>query len=476
MRSHADVPDGRHVAVRRRQRASRRRPTSPTSRAPRRWRTCYGKPFTGAESMTAFHRPWSYTPRRLKHVADLELALGVTRFCIHTSPHQPTQVPPPGIGLAPVPRAGVHPHRALGRARRAVDRLPRPLLVAAQPGTSRRSTSPSSSARRRRSRPCSVTQPDRTRAGRVRLRLRRPRRPGARGSPSAAAAWRRATSSYRLLYLGGSQLADDRAGAPRSGCAGRRRRHGRRPPPGRVRRPWRTTTPSTRASATGSGAPVACGTPMTWPRCCPSWACADPRRRRRRGPADRPADRGGELHFLAEPAPRSRSAWCLSTPDGQPLIAWDPVTLRRAALSDTGTGHRLDLPALGSVFLLPGGHADEARRTVAERHLDGAWRLALPGVLDDELPAGPVPWTDLGGKAAGFAGTGTYTTEVDMEHRLLEGHAVVLELGDVGDLARVRVNGVDAGHRLDRPLAGRGHRVAAGRSQPHRGRASPTPG
>ena len=61
----------------------------------------YGKPFTGAESMTAFHRPWSYTPRRLKHIADLELALGVTRFCIHTSPHQPTQVPPPGIGLAP---------------------------------------------------------------------------------------------------------------------------------------------------------------------------------------------------------------------------------------------------------------------------------------------------------------------------------------------------------------------------------------
>ena len=55
--------------------------------------------------MTAFHRPWSYTPRRLKHIADLELALGVTRFCIHTSPHQPTQVPPPGIGLAPHPRA-----------------------------------------------------------------------------------------------------------------------------------------------------------------------------------------------------------------------------------------------------------------------------------------------------------------------------------------------------------------------------------
>ena len=152
----------------------------------------------------------------------------------------------------------------------------------------------------------------------------------------------------------------------------------------------------------------------------------------------------GELHFVANPSPEPVSLG-LSTPDGQPLIAWDPVTLRRAALSDTGTGHRLDLPALGSVFLLPGGHADEARSTVAERHLDGAWRLALPGVLDDELPAGPVPWTDLGGKAAGFAGTGTYTTEVDVEHRLLEGHAVVLELGDVGDVARVRINGVEQG-------------------------------
>jgi len=61
----------------------------------------YGKPWTGAESMSAFHRPWSYTPQRLKHVADLELAPGVTRFCIHTSPHQPAGTPPPGIGLAP---------------------------------------------------------------------------------------------------------------------------------------------------------------------------------------------------------------------------------------------------------------------------------------------------------------------------------------------------------------------------------------
>ena len=57
--------------------------------------------WTGAEAFTSFDRPWASSPRSLKHVADLQLALGVTRFCIHTSPHQPLSAPPPGIALAP---------------------------------------------------------------------------------------------------------------------------------------------------------------------------------------------------------------------------------------------------------------------------------------------------------------------------------------------------------------------------------------
>ena len=61
----------------------------------------HGKPWVGAEAFTSFDRPWASTPRTLKHVADLQLALGVTRFCIHASPHQPIAAPPPGIALAP---------------------------------------------------------------------------------------------------------------------------------------------------------------------------------------------------------------------------------------------------------------------------------------------------------------------------------------------------------------------------------------
>jgi hypothetical protein len=119
------------------------------------------------------------------------------------------------------------------------------------------------------------------------------------------------------------------------------------------------------------------------------------------------------------------------------LVAWDPVTLRRTPVRDG----RIELPPLGSVVLVPGGPVDPPRGPGEEVPLDGAWRLSLPGVLVRDLPEGPRPWTELGPEAAGFAGVGRYSTEV----QLADVGSAELHLGDVGDLARVRVNGVDCG-------------------------------
>lgn len=64
----------------------------------------YGQNLVAAESLTAFGmmgNAWSYDPQKLKPTADFELASGLNRFVIHTSPHQPVDDKIPGLGLGP---------------------------------------------------------------------------------------------------------------------------------------------------------------------------------------------------------------------------------------------------------------------------------------------------------------------------------------------------------------------------------------
>ena len=61
----------------------------------------YGQNFVGAESMTSRGPAWSFAPNNLKKVADLEFALGVNRFEIHESTHQPVAEMAPGLTLGP---------------------------------------------------------------------------------------------------------------------------------------------------------------------------------------------------------------------------------------------------------------------------------------------------------------------------------------------------------------------------------------
>ncbi len=62
----------------------------------------YGKRIVAAESLTSYGRPWGFAPADLKATADLEMALGVNRIVIHTSPHQPLTDGAPGMALSPL--------------------------------------------------------------------------------------------------------------------------------------------------------------------------------------------------------------------------------------------------------------------------------------------------------------------------------------------------------------------------------------
>ena len=61
----------------------------------------YGKTYVAAESLTAGSGAWAWSPATLKPTADKELAMGLNRFVIHTSVHQPLVDKGPGLSLGP---------------------------------------------------------------------------------------------------------------------------------------------------------------------------------------------------------------------------------------------------------------------------------------------------------------------------------------------------------------------------------------
>jgi hypothetical protein len=59
----------------------------------------YGQNLVAAESMTSMLSPWAYAPNDLRRIIDMEFATGVNRPVIHTSVHQPVDDKVPGLSL-----------------------------------------------------------------------------------------------------------------------------------------------------------------------------------------------------------------------------------------------------------------------------------------------------------------------------------------------------------------------------------------
>jgi hypothetical protein len=85
----------------------------------------YGQNLVAAESLTAASSPWAWSPATLKPTADKEMAVGLNRFVIHTSVHQPLVNKDPGLALGPFGQWS------------AVDHLPGAQFVSAAAGTLR---------------------------------------------------------------------------------------------------------------------------------------------------------------------------------------------------------------------------------------------------------------------------------------------------------------------------------------------------
>ncbi|MFS0732355.1 glycosyl hydrolase [Microbacterium sp. 1P10UB] len=400
----------------------------------------YGKDGTGSEAFTSFGRPWSWSPKALKHIADLQLTLGVTRFCIHTSPHQPIAAPPPGIALAPfLGQAFTVNETWSAFAGPWIDYLARcsTLLSAGRPdvdvavfvgeeapvtglfGEEADTSVPAGFDH-------DYVGPD---ALRDILRVE-----GGRIVADGA--------DYAVLFLGGSsaqmtcaalaeieRLVD--AGAAVIGDRPTRS-------PSLADDPAEFSALCDRLWGVGRVIPGSLPDGLRRLGLTPEWVVTGGAVRR----ISRVVD-GRRLLFAANPA-ASALDLRVRLESGAPLAVWDPVEVRAMSCAVADDGEvTLTLPPFGSVFVL------EQEEPVAMMEpdadvvdLDGEWALELPGAEPTTMSPAPLPWTDAAGR--GFSGTAVYQHLFTVDPAAVSRTAAI-ELTDVGDIARIVLNGADCG-------------------------------
>ena len=151
--------------------------------------------------------------------------------------------------------------------------------------------------------------------------------------------------------------------------------------------------------------------------------------------------------------------------DAGAVALWDAVTGRRTRLAVTGDGRtvraRLALPPFGSAFVVfgpGGGPAPERPSPTPAGTLEGPWRVrfdpAWGGPREVQTWPALVDWTTRPEAGIRFySGTAVYRTTFDAPADWTAGWAVRLDLGKVGVLAEVAVNGRELGIAWTAPFA-----------------------
>jgi hypothetical protein len=431
----------------------------------------WGQNLVAAESMTAFGQPWAFAPRDLKKTADIEFALGVNRIVVHTSAHQPQGGLTPGMALAPFLGQYFSRHETWAeQARPWIDYLARASYLLQQgrgvadvayfygedaPITGLFGAKPNADV------PAGYgfdyVNPDALLRQFSAVDGRLASRSGAR---------------YRVLYLGGSSarmtLATLRriAGLARAGAAV----VGRRPAgsPSLADAPDEFARLADQLWGPAGSAPgvrrVGLGSVDGAGQLAPALA------RMHAQPALRLGGKADEvmtierhtptheLYFIANTGQEACAldAWFRDA-RGRPEI-WHPdsACIAASAFTRERAGVRVPLrlaPGESLFVVFPRGAATRGLQSDSApllpwKRLDGAWRLAFaPGrgapeqALDIDRLA---PWnqSDIPGVRY-FSGTATYRKTIQVDNGAPA--RAILDLGEVRDLARVRLNGRDLG-------------------------------
>ncbi len=188
---------------------------------------------------------------------------------------------------------------------------------------------------------------------------------------------------------------------------------------------------------------------------------------------------GGHLYFVTNPGAEPVEAWVRLGVETRAVVLFDPAHERRglAALRNAGDSAEVYLQLQpGESYILKTFAASAADAPPWEylhlrepaMLLDGTWRVRFvaggPELPEDAETEQLVSWTHFGPNAARFSGTARYTISFDMPETGAD--EWILDLGEVRESARVRVNGDSVGIAWSYPFTLRvGDFLRSGRNE-----------
>lgn len=162
----------------------------------------------------------------------------------------------------------------------------------------------------------------------------------------------------------------------------------------------------------------------------------------------RRTDGDTDIIFLSNQTNSTASETIPFDTNGRSVEVWDPYTMKSYAISPRGN-ISVDIEPLGSRFLIvrPGESSlagKESLTLASSLPVNGTWTISFPdaGVITtDSL----FSWPDSENQNIKyFSGTATYSISLNIPKKLLKSKTdrIVLSLGDVRDMASVKVNGI----------------------------------
>lgn len=176
--------------------------------------------------------------------------------------------------------------------------------------------------------------------------------------------------------------------------------------------------------------------------------------------------KGWQLYFVSNQQPHTRDLWLSLRSEGRQPELWNPVTGKRHQpqawrYNDSRTELNVKLPANGSIFVVlrdgpdttdveKGVKIDSGGLKTTKTTIAGSWHVTfIPAAGPQPRPLQLEQLIDLSQSAEEatrhFAGSVKYTASFDCEQEPTEGDSVWLEVGQVGVMAEVSVNGKHCG-------------------------------